>query len=134
MEFFREVPIKVTEEWIYSKFTLANLSDFSNEIFVLEQQAENEAQIGGLWGEFTLQRSLVKGGVRFALKECPNALCWTLTTGYPPNREAIILHLTINRIQIAAEFTEEINEFLADQKQCIEANYHSLENRLATSV
>jgi len=122
MEFFREVPIKATEEWIHSNFTLAKLSDFSNLLFVLEAQNTDQAQIGGIWGEFTLLRTEIKGGLRFALKECPNALCWTITTGYPPNPSAIILHLTINRTQIAAEFTEEINEFLDDHAACISAN------------
>ena len=55
MEFFREVPIETSEAWIYENFTLANFSQFSTQLFVLEQQSEHEAQIGGIWGEFTLQ-------------------------------------------------------------------------------
>ena len=64
--------------------------------------------------EFTLERSMVKGGLRFALIECPNALCWTLTTGFPPKRDAIEIHLTINRTRKHEEFIEEINDFLND--------------------
>jgi hypothetical protein len=56
----------------------------------------------------------IKGGVRFSLLECPNALCWTITTGYPPDRNSIIIHLTINRTKKQEEFIDEINEFLDD--------------------
>jgi len=122
MEFFREVPIETSEAWIYENFTLANFSQFSTQLFVLEQQSEHEAQIGGIWGEFTLLRTEIKGGLRFALKECPNALCWTVTTGYPPKRDALILHLTVNRTQKPDDFIEEITEFLDDHAACISAN------------
>ena len=53
-------------------------------------------------------------GIRFSLLECPNALCWTITTGYPPDSESIIIHLTINRQEKNEEFIEEISEFLDD--------------------
>jgi hypothetical protein len=61
-----------------------------------------------------LNRSEIRGGVRFSLLECPNALCWTLTTGYPPDPKAIIVHLTINRSEKEKEFIEDIHEFLDD--------------------
>jgi hypothetical protein len=61
-----------------------------------------------------LSRNEIKGGVRFALVECPNALTWSITTGYPPKKEQIILHLTINRMEIDQNFMEEINEFIDD--------------------
>ena len=58
-----------------------------------------------------MSRSEIKGGIRFALLACPNALCWTITTGFPPEPESIVIHLTINRQQINQEFVEEIDEF-----------------------
>jgi hypothetical protein len=61
-----------------------------------------------------LSRTEIKGGIRFALLECPNALCWTTTTGFPPEPESIIIHLTINRQQTNQEFIEEIEGFLDD--------------------
>ena len=54
----------------------------------------------------------IKGGVRFTLIDCPNALSWTITTGFPPERNKIILHATINRTQKPDEFIEEVDEFL----------------------
>ncbi len=114
MEFFRTVKVKTTELDIQRQLTLENLDQFSTEIFNLNEPGDRESEIGGIWGEFTLSRTEIKGGVRFSLIECPNALCWTMTTGYPPDRESIVIHLTINRTQKQKEFLEEINDFLDD--------------------
>jgi hypothetical protein len=46
--------------------------------------------------------------------DCPNALAWTITTGYPPAREKVVVHLTINRERKQEEFVEEIQQFLED--------------------
>lgn len=119
MEYFRIVEVKTTELQIQQKLGLSNLEEISNLLFNLETPTENQASIGGLWGEFTLTRNAIRGGLRFALVECPNAVCWTITTGYPPESEAIVIHLTINRQQISQEFTEEIEEFLKDHVACL---------------
>lgn len=119
MEYFRIVNIRTSEEEIQNSFTLQNMESFSSLFFVINEQNTESAVIGGLWGEFTLKREIIKGGLRFSLLECPNALCWTITTGYPPDRESIVIHLTINRTRKAKEFTDEIEEFLNDHCECI---------------
>ena len=117
MEYFRKIKTSTTEQNLQNQLRLSNLENITSEIFSLEEPFGNEAQIGGLWGEFTLSRSEIKGGVRFALLECPNALCWTVTTGYPPDRESIIIHLTINRQEKRKEFVEEISDLLDDMTE-----------------
>lgn len=119
MEFFRNINVKTTEETIQQSVSLKNLSKISTEILNLNEPSTQEANIGGIWGEFTLIRNQIKGGVRFALLECPNALCWTITTGFPPNSDSVIIHLTINRSDKNQEFIEEIDEFLDDMSQCL---------------
>ncbi|HKL36904.1 MAG TPA: hypothetical protein VJ899_11490 [Salegentibacter sp.] len=114
MEYFRIIKSETTEQGLQSQLKLSNLDNISTEIFNLVAPGEKEASIGGIWGEFTLTRSEIKGGVRFALIECPNALCWTVTTGYPPEPESIVVHLTINRKEKGEEFVEEITDFLDD--------------------
>lgn len=114
MEYFRLIKLKTTEAFLQSQLTLSHLDKISTEIFNLNDPSEKEANIGGIWGEFTLSRNEIKGGVRFSLLECPNALCWTITTGYPPDPESIIIHLTINRQQLKIDFIEEIEDFLED--------------------
>ena len=114
MEYFRIIKMKTTEDHIQKSLELNNLDEISTEIFNLDVQGQEVSNIGGIWGEFTLSRSEIRGGIRFALLECPNALCWTITTGFPPEPESIVIHLTINRQQTNQEFIEEIEEFLAD--------------------
>jgi hypothetical protein len=106
--------MKTSEDHIQKSLGLNNLAEISTEIFNLGCPGEEISNIGGIWGEFTLSRSEIKGGIRFALLECPNSLCWTITTGFPPEPESIVIHLTINRQQTNKEFIEEIEEFLAD--------------------
>ncbi len=106
--------MKTTEDHIQKSLELNNLDEISTEIFNLDVQGQEVSNIGGIWGEFTLSRSEIRGGIRFALLECPNALCWTITTGFPPEPESIVIHLTINRQQTNQEFIEDIEEFLAD--------------------
>ena len=95
MEFFRVIKLKTEESEIRKRLDFHNLESMSNELFLLEIINKNHAQIGSLWGEFTLQRTVIKGGLRFALLECPNALAWTITTGYDNDEGFFMTHLFI---------------------------------------
>lgn len=117
MEFFKILDIKTSQRKIHSQLTLENLDIYSNDLFPLEKVEHNEVQIGGIWGEFTLLHQTIAGGVRFALKECPNALTWTITTGLPPEKEKVVIHLTVNRKEREPEFLVEIEEFMEDIEQ-----------------
>jgi len=111
MEFFRIIDRQVTETVIQANINPTSLEDFTESMFFLEDINTNF--LGGtLWGEFTISYDKINGGVRFTLLDCPNALSWTITTGYPPEREKIVMHCTINRIQKSEEFVEEIKEFM----------------------
>lgn len=114
MEYFRIIKLKTTEQNLQRQLTLSNLDKISTEIINLDEPGEEIVNIGGIWGEFTLSRSEIKGGIRFSLLECPNALCWTITTDYPPDPDSIVIHLTINRVEKNEEFIEEITDFLED--------------------
>lgn len=126
MEFFRIVQVQTNESTIQEQLTLANLDSMSNEIFIIGNQTHTEANIGGIWGEFTLTRNRIRGGIRFALVECPNALAWTLTAGFEPDPESLVLHLTINRKQKSQSFLEEVEEFLDDHALCLKHFFETL--------
>ena len=123
MEFFRTIDIRTDEQKIKNTLVFEGLELMSSELILLEALNDSKAKIGSLWGEFTLARQDIKGGLRFSLLECPNALTWTITTGYEPAPEAIIIHLTINRIEKDQEFLEEINEFLDDQSLLLKMTF-----------
>ena len=119
MEFFRWVEVKTDENSIQEKLTISNIGLVTDDLFVIGKETKVEAEIGGLWGEFTLRRTEIKGGVRFALLECPNALVWTITAGLKPNPNVIVVHLTINRETQTEDFISEINEFLNGQTELL---------------
>ncbi len=113
MEFFKIIDVSTSEEQIHKKLVLRELENFCESIFPLDD-GKDICKIGGMWGEFTLRRDPIMGGVRFAMLDCPNALAWTITTGYPPARDKVVIHLTINRERKQDEFIDEIKEFLSD--------------------
>jgi len=113
MEFFRIVDISTTERELQDRLKLQDLESFCESVFPLDGGTE-VCTIGGMWGEFTLRRDEIMGGVRFSMLDCPNALAWTISTGYPPARNKAVIHLTINRERKQDEFVEEIHHFLDD--------------------
>ena len=125
MEFFRTLAVNANENLLHCCLTTGNLERFTNMMFPIGDQDQEKIEIGSVWGEFTLLRSEIKGGVRFALKECPNALAWTVTAGYPPAPEGIVLHLSINRIEKGEDLVNEIGEFLDDHLSSLQEFLHS---------
>ena len=111
MEFFRTIAKQASETDIQKRININSIPEFYPDIILLNGN-EADFQIGCIWGEFTIRRDNIKGGIRYAMLDCPNALAWTITTGYPPARDKIVIHLTINRQQKPREFIDEINEFL----------------------
>lgn len=111
MEYFRIIDKQTSQESIQDKINPKSVDDFTETMMFLENH-NNYFKGLTLWGEFVISYDKINGGVRFTLIDCPNALSWTITTGYPPERNKIVLHATINRTQKPEEFVEEIIEFL----------------------
>ena len=74
MEFFRLVEVKTSEVTIKNTLEIGHPELMSSQLFLLESMTEYLSKIGSYWGEFTLSRQAIKGGLRFSLLECPNAL------------------------------------------------------------
>ena len=122
MEFFRIIDKQVTEKIIQDKIHPHSLEDFTESMLFIED-SNNDFQGLTLWGEFLITYDKIKGGVRFTLKDCPNGLSWTITTGFPPERNKIVLHSTINRTQKYEEFLEEIKEFMDEWEKGIKEKF-----------
>lgn len=116
MEFFRIINRKENEGWIQQQIQPKTVEDFTETLLFLENDSKC-FKGATLWGEFLISYDVIKGGVRFALLDCPNALCWTITTEHPPTPNKIVLHCTINRTEKEAEFIEEIHEFLDEWEE-----------------
>jgi len=129
MEFFRTINSSTDEQTIKNTFGFKHLESMSSQLFLLELLSDSLSKIGSLWGEFTLTRQEIKGGLRFSLLECPNALAWTITTGYEPAPNSVIVHLTINRTEKDEEFLEEIEDFLDDHSSLLKDVFDSKERQ-----
>lgn len=75
-----------------------------------------------MWGHFALRRENINGGVRFTMPTCPNSLAWTVTTGFPPSPERVVVHCTINRTEHDPDFIASIEEFVALWVRGLEAS------------
>lgn len=115
MEFFKIIHKQSSEEIIQEKITPDTLEKFTESMFLIEN-FESDFSGGTLWGEFLMSYNKINGGVRFALLDCPNALQWTITTGFLPERNKIVLHATINQTQKSTEFLEEVEDFMNEWK------------------
>lgn len=113
MEFFKIINVQTTENQLQNSLIFENFKELTDSLPILNFENDT-ANCTGIWGDFTLKREPIKGGLRFALIECPNALAWTITSGFSPAKDQIVLHLTINRTEKAQPFIDEINDFLSE--------------------
>ncbi len=73
-----------------------------------------------VWGEYEIHSTAIRGGVRFIMSRCPNALTWSITTGFPPYPDKITIHVAINRMEAEPELVESLQDFTNDWKVGLE--------------
>ncbi|MDF1518176.1 MAG: hypothetical protein RQ864_07415 [Lutibacter sp.] len=122
MEFFRIIDKQSNEEQLQNKIHPKSLEEFTESMLFLESLENNFIGLT-LWGEFNISYNKINGGVRFALLDCPNALSWTITAGFPPEKDKIVLHCTINRREKPIEFIEEIEEFMDEWEKGLKREF-----------
>lgn len=120
MEFFIKSDLFLNQQEIQDQISIEEIDQFCDSIFLLKH-SEETAHVATSWGEFDLSRQEITGGVRFALTSCPNALAWTITSGYPPDPEKIVIHLTINRTEKSEEFVQSVIDFGHEWRQGLES-------------
>ncbi len=122
VEFFAIADIETKPE-VLQELTVHKLNQYCADIDkVLHVEHDNSADIYCIWGEFTVHRQVINGGIRFTLPDCPNALAWTITTGFEPAPKKIVIHGTINRTEHDADFIESIQLFIDSWKVGLEKN------------
>jgi len=123
MEFFAIVELSTSQEALQT-LSIDKLSQYCAEIEqVFHIEHENSGKIYCLWGEFTVHRQVINGGVRFSMPHCPNALAWTITTGFAPEPDKVLLHCTINRTEHDPDFIESIQDFIQAWKLGLEQHF-----------
>lgn len=125
VEFFAIADITVVPEELQA-LTVETLPHYCIDIDkVISVENENNADIFCAWGEFKVQRQIIRGGVRFTMPGCANALVWTITTGFDPAPEKVVIHCTINRPEQDDDFVESIESFVNAYKLGLEKAFAS---------
>ncbi len=125
MEFFATARIGADADLLKSQVTLERLPEWCASIDTVLEQAGDSGRIYCVWGEFAVHRETIRGGLRFTLPGCPNALAWTITTGLPPEPDAVVIHCTINRRQHDPDFIETIEAFVDDWRRGLETGLNA---------
>ncbi len=121
MEFFEFADVVTNTEGIRQNVTIDALPKLSTEIEAVDEVKVNGRVIYFLqWGRFHIKSDEVMGGIRFWVPDCPNALAWTVTTGYPPYPERIVIHATINRTDHSREFIDATMALIKSLKNGLE--------------
>ncbi|GAB6051539.1 hypothetical protein JCM17960_03590 [Magnetospira thiophila] len=121
MEFFAQARGTWTETELRDRLTLARLAEHCASITEIIDPGDGETgEIYSIWGQFKVQRAPIRGGVRFVLPTCPNAVTWSITTGLPPDPTATVIHCTINRPDHDPEFIESLQDFVEDWRVGLE--------------
>jgi hypothetical protein len=120
VEFFSIANVKTDAETLQA-LTVRKLNQYCADIDkVLHIENDNRAIVYCVWGEYTVHRQLINGGIRLSIPDCPNALAWTITTGFDPEPGKVVIHSTINRIEHDEEFIESIRSFIHSWKVGLE--------------
>jgi hypothetical protein len=117
MEFFRIAEVKTDQDEIRRELTIDSLPSVCEAVDSLGGESKLGREIYFLeWGLYHIRRDEVMGGVRFWVPDCPNALAFTVTTGFPPEPGKVVIHATINRTEHDPSFiaaTEDLVDTLA---------------------
>jgi hypothetical protein len=116
MEFYELVDARLDEQALQA-IGIGQLADYCASIERVLQDQGDSGRVSCVWGEFSVRRELIRGGVRFTLPGCPNNLAWTLTIGGEPEPDHVVVHVTMSPQHHDLEFIDTIHTFVADWKQ-----------------
>ncbi|WP_295540102.1 hypothetical protein [uncultured Thiohalocapsa sp.] len=113
MEFFSTLAAEATAADLQRHLTIGTLAEHCASIDAVLRADGEDGEIWCLWGQFQVHRECIRGGVRFTLPHCPNALAWTVTAG-DETPAPVVVHCTINRTEHEPDFIESIELFVDD--------------------
>ncbi|OSM03981.1 hypothetical protein [Magnetofaba australis] len=114
MEFFTQTASTWDEQGLKAALSMADLPKWCEaiEAHLESDEAASWGRYDTIWGVFEITRMPIRGGYRYLLPHCPNALTWSVTTGLPPDLDAVVVHATINRENHEPDFIESLEEFV----------------------
>ncbi len=123
MEFYAFADKRIDADMLQARLDIRSLPTYCASISQLLSHDGNRGEIYCTWGQFIVHREPIRGGVRFSLPNCPNALAWTITTGFPSAPDKIVVHCTINRGEHDPDFIASIEKFVDDWREGLSARW-----------
>ena len=115
MEFYKTLHKNIDSNYIQQHLRLDNLHQYCDFIDNIINSYNNKGEIYCSRGLFTVEREIIKNGIRISLLNCPNALAFTITK----EEQGVVLHCTINSAEPDQDFVESIELFLSDLKKAL---------------
>ncbi len=120
MEFFAFADFNGDSDRLREKLEMAYLDVFCASVEKVLETKDHWGRYYTVWGEYEIHCTVVRGGLRFIMPRCPNALTWSITTGFPPYPNKVTIHVTINREEADPDLVESLQDFTADWKAGLE--------------
>jgi len=119
MEIFCKAQVRLSEADLQRFIDVANLPEWCASIEAVLSVQGSRADIRTAWGEATVHRELINGGVRFSCPNNPHAMQWTLTAkaATPPE---VLIHLSTNLTNHPTDEQEHIELLVADWRAGLE--------------
>ncbi len=119
MESYARAQVRIPEGVLQRYIDVGNLPEWCASIEEVLTSQGSRGEIRTSWGEATVHRELINGGVRFSCPNNPHAMQWTITSDAARPAE-VLLHLTTNRAEHVAEDQERMELLLADWRAGLE--------------
>ena len=119
MEIYAKAQVRISEADLQRYIDVNNLPEWCASIEEVLSTQGSRGEIRTAWGEATIHRELINGGVRFSCPNNPHAMQWTISVDAARPAE-VLLHLSTNRSAHQAEEQERMELLLTDWRAGLE--------------
>lgn len=127
MEFFATAKVTADVADLQREVRVDSLPEFCASVDRLLAGTEASGEIYCVWGQFRVNRELIRNGVRFTLPSCLNGVQWTVTAD--PGGCGVLVHCTINRPDQEPDFVDSLERFVADWQEGLEEAFAHADGR-----
>jgi hypothetical protein len=113
MEIYGKGRVRISEADLQRYIDVMNLPEWCASIEEVLSAQGSRGEVRTAWGEATIHRELINGGVRFSCPNSPHAMQWSITVDAATLGE-VLIHLTTNRTGHATVEQERLERFVAD--------------------
>ena len=119
MEIYTKALVRISEADLQRYIDVNNLPEWCASIEEVLSTQGSRGEIRTAWGEATIHRELINGGVRFSCPNNPHAMQWSITVNGARPAE-VLIHLTTNCAEHSAEEQKKLEGFVSNWRAGLE--------------